>query len=122
MGFGKVFNPFFSAGKALGKGAKAAVISAGAVAAFAGTDHLLTELLPVIIGVGVPPPFGQMIALALAGILSGGVAAVANVKKNRSVTPEQLAALMKAADEDVEEDTVTLTQAQFEELVNAGRD
>lgn len=122
MKFGKVFNPFFSAGKALGKGAKAAVISAGAVAAFAGTEHLLSELLPIIIGVGVPPPFGQMLALAVAGLLSGGVAAVANVKKNRSVTPEQLRALMIAADEEVvEENTVTLTQDQFEELLAAGR-
>ncbi len=110
MGFGKVFNPFFSGAKAVGKGFKTAAISAGAVAAFAGVDHLV-DLLPVVIGVGVPPPFGQILALAIAGALSGGVAAVANVKKNRSVTPEQLAALMKAAgeEEDESEELISFT-------------
>ena len=97
FGIGKVANPFFSGLKAAGKGVKAAGLSALAVGAYAGGEHFLGELLPIIIGVAIPPPFGALAGLAIASLASGGIGALANLKKNHKITPEQLDALMDAA-------------------------
>jgi hypothetical protein len=92
-----VLNPFFSGAKSGGKGAAAAGMSALAVGAYAGSEHFLNELMPTLIGFAVPPPFGQIVALTMAGVATGGLGAIANFKKNHRITPEQLTALMDAA-------------------------
>ena len=94
-------NPLYSIGKGLSKGLKVAALSAAGVGLAAAGNHFLGELAPVLVG-SIGGPAGMVLGLVLPPLLAGALASLENYRKNRHVTPVELAAIIAAENERLE--------------------
>jgi hypothetical protein len=111
----KLANPFLKVGKTFGKFAKYTALAAAGAASVAAVETL-PQYTDVLAGL-LPPPLGTILALVLPSLLVGAAGAAKNFQKHRTITPEDLAALIAALETHKEATSKYLTRESIELLL-----